>query len=298
MPVNHTADANNASLNASLIFICPAQPKVVASLANFFVEHEVDIANFREFSADECLFVRLEWALGEQWQDEAAFALAFKAFAESHSAFFNVRFLNRKLSVGLFVGSDSRSLVEFINHYYIHGGNSALTIPFVMGRDNAVRSVVDRYGLPFFHVGIDSSCPDSVRDHEFKQLEIINRYKPDYLAMANYDGVISSEFINAINCPMISVRRMFMPEFSGENAFEQAHRRGVKLVGATAYFASGESMCGPILEQDTVSLNGDISLSGLIEKSHELEQQVFVNAMMSVLEHKVVTYNKRTVSFN
>ena len=294
---NNNVDASVSSAFASLIFVCPDQSGVVASLANFFAEHGLSVSNYFETADDGSLFSRLEWSLNDHWQDEEAFREEFYQIAELHCASFNVRFSNRKLSVGLLVGSESHSLIEFVKQDGF-GVRNAVTIPFVIGSDDRVRSIVDRYGLPFFHVEVDPSSAESVIAYERKQLEIINRYKPDCLGLANYDTLLSPELIDAIHCPMIKVKRMFMPNFDGSSAFKSAHQQGVKLVGATAYFVSNQSAYGPIIEQDMANLNGDISLSGLINKSCQIEQNVFVKAMNKFLEHKTVIHDKRTINFN
>lgn len=296
-------DSSNAASSispdiASLIFVCPDQAGIVVQLARFFAEHDLSISSYHELADEGYLFTRLEWYLNDHWPDEAAFINEFDQLAELYAASFEVRFSNRKPSVGLFVGSEKHSFSEFIKRDEVGGSNSALTIPFVIGSDDRVRSIADRYGLPFFYVEVDPSSAESVIAYERKQLDIINRYKPDYLGIVNYDTIISPELIDAIMCPMIKVKRMFMPNFDGKNAFKLAHQQGVKLVGAMAYFVSNQSLYGAIIEQDMTKLNGDISLSGLTQKSCQIEQRVFVKAMTKVLEHKTVIHNKRTISFN
>lgn len=297
MPALSSIDSLNLTAFGSLIFVCPDQSGVISNLTHFFAERDISISKYVDFTDDETVFSRLEWPLNDRWEDEAEFEIEFAQLAEEYGAIFETRFSNHKQSVGLLVGSESHALLEFVNRYS-PGFGANLNIPFVIGSDERVRSIADRYGLPFFYIEVDQSSAESVMSYEKRQLDIINRYKPDCLGFASYETLISPEFIDATNCPIVKVTRTFMPTFEGLNAFQMAYKQGVKLVGATAYFVSKKSNYGPIIEQDMRKLKDDLTYQGLIKKSSEVEQAVFVEAMTKVLEHKVIIHKKRTICFN
>lgn len=269
----------------------------MASLVSFFANRDINLSNSVSYVDNGNLFVRLTWNLDNHWEDCESFNSDFVSLANDYSGFFDVRFSNIKQSVGLFVGSESHSFIEFINRY-MTDEESNISIPFIIGSDDRIRRVADRYGLPFFHVEVDSSSAESVISYEKKQLSIVTRYKPDCLAFANYETILSPEFIYAIDCPMIKAQRTFMPHFEGVNALSKAHKKGVKLVGATAYFVSNQSSIGPIIEQGTIKLKDDFTLAGFIKQSCQIEQTVFVDAIAKVLEHKTIIHNKRAISFS
>lgn len=297
MSVLSSIDCLKPAAFGCLIFVCPDQSGVISNLTNFFAERGLSISKYVDFTDDETLFSRLEWPLNDCWEDELSFDVEFAQLAKEYAATFDVRFSNRKQNVGLFVGSQSHSFIEFVNRYSSNVGAN-LSIPFVIGSDERVGSIADRYGLPFFFIEVDQSSAESVIAYEKKQLDIINRYKPNCLGFANYETMVSPELIDAIDCPIVKVKRTFMPTFEGANAFQMAYKQGVKLVGATAYFVSNKSNYGPIIEQDMKKLKDDLTYQGLIKKSLEVEQAVFVEAMTKVLQHKTVIHNKRTISFN
>ena len=48
----------------------------------------------------------------------------------------------------------------------------------------------------------------------------------------------------------INIHHSFLPSFKGARPYHQAFDRGVKLVGATAHYVTGDLDEGPIIEQD------------------------------------------------
>jgi hypothetical protein len=49
---------------------------------------------------------------------------------------------------------------------------------------------------------------------------------------------------------IINIHHSFLPGFKGARPYQQAHERGVKLIGATAHYVTADLDEGPIIEQD------------------------------------------------
>jgi formyltetrahydrofolate hydrolase len=47
----------------------------------------------------------------------------------------------------------------------------------------------------------------------------------------------------------INIHHSFLPAFEGARPYHRAHERGVKIIGATAHYATSELDAGPIIEQ-------------------------------------------------
>lgn len=285
------------NLKASLMIVCPDQAGVVSGLSDFFAQRQISVSRWVQFCDEKTLFARLEWTLDDHWQEPQAFIDEFESWSFSMSANFSVRFSNQTSSVGLFVGSELHVLKEFLKQT-AEAGDVRVQIPFIVGSDERARTVADRFGVPFFYVEVDSSSIDLRTNFEKKLLDIISRYEPDYLALVNYDTLLSPELKNKINCPIIKMQRTFMPSFEGPTALQQAHQRGVRVVGATAFFVSAASQLGPIICQDIVKLHGDYSLASLVSKSYQVERSVFIEAISQVVEHKTIIHQRRAISFS
>ena len=284
---------NKDSNLASLLFSSSDEVGIIASLANFFSERGLNISHYAEYTDDGQLFSRLEWALNDRWEDEDAFSKEFSAVAKVYDATFDVRFMGRVQSVGLFVSKQPHALIEVLNKYEANYFPN-IDISFIVGNDESVQNIADRHGTPFFYIPTDCD----VEEYEKKQLEIIQRYKPDYIGLARYMKVLSANFIESSGCPIINIHHSFLPSFVGAKPYQMAYERGVKLIGATSHFVTAELDQGPIIEQDVGRVLPGDCVQDMIKMGRDIEQQVFANAMLKVLEHKAIIYKNRTIIFN
>ncbi|MCL4134877.1 UNVERIFIED_CONTAM: hypothetical protein GTU68_051608 [Idotea baltica] len=278
---------------ASLIFSSPDQVGIIASLANFFSERDLNISRYEEFTDDGQFFSRLEWPLNDRWENEAAFAKEFSSLADGFSANFEARFMNRNQSIGLFVSKQSHALIEILNKQeanFVPG----LEISFIIGNDESMQKIADRHATPFFYIPTDGD----VLAYEAKQLEIIHRYQPDYVGLARYMKILSANFIDQAGCSIINIHHSFLPSFVGAKPYQMAYERGVKLMGATSHFVTADLDQGPIIEQDVQRVNPGSSVQEMIKMGRDVERRVFARALQKVLEHKTIVYKNRTIIFN
>ena len=278
---------------ASLLFSCPDQVGIIAALANFFSERDLNISRYAEYTDDGYFFSRLEWPVNDRWNEESDFVEEFAQIADHYDATFAVRFLQRRQTVGLFVSRQSHALIEILNKQEANFF-PPVDISFIIGNDEPMQKIADRHATPFFFVPTDG---DALK-YEKKQLDIIRRYKPDYLGLARYMKVLSANFISQAGCPIINIHHSFLPSFVGAKPYQMAYERGVKLIGATSHFVTAELDQGPIIEQDVQRVTPGASVQDMIKMGRDIEQKVFARALLKVLEHKAIIYKNRTIIFN
>src|SRR5258707_12807031 len=51
---------------------------------------------------------------------------------------------------------------------------------------------------------------------------------------------------------LINIHHSFLPSFVGANPYQRAYERGVKLIGATCHYATGDLDAGPIIDQEVI----------------------------------------------
>ena len=293
METNQTTDSPTQSNVVSLLICCPDKVGITAALANFFAQRELNLSRFSEHSGSGQFFARFEWVLNDLWEDEASFTADFFELASEYEASFNVRFMNRRQAIGLFVSTESHALIELLNKveasYF-----PTLDIRFIVGNEQSMRRIADKHGVPFFCIPTD----EDALSYEKKQLEIIRRYKPDYIGLAHYSKDFSANFIERAACPIITIAQSFLPPLVGPDPFQMAYDRGVKLIGATAHFVTATLDQGPIIEQDAKRVRAGASVEDIVKTGRAIEQKVFARAMLRVLEHKVMVYKNRTIIFN
>ena len=97
---------------------------------------------------------------------------------------------------------------------------------------------------------------------------------------------------------IINIHHSFLPSFQGARPYDQAHRRGVKLIGATAHYATAELDAGPIIDQDVIRVSHRDDLEDLRRKGRDLEVVVLARAVRAHVDDRTLVYGRRTVVFD
>jgi formyltetrahydrofolate deformylase len=98
--------------------------------------------------------------------------------------------------------------------------------------------------------------------------------------------------------PVINIHHSFLPAFAGGRPYHQAHERGVKLIGATAHYATALLDDGPIIQQDVARVTHRHSVDDLVRKGRDLEKSVLAQAVRWHMDNRVLIYGKKTVVFD
>ena len=133
---------------------------------------------------------------------------------------------------------------------------------------------------------------------ESRQLALLRELKIELVILARYMQVLSAEFLADFGRPVINIHHSFLPAFAGGRPYHQAHERGVKLIGATAHYATADLDDGPIIQQDVVRVTHRHSVADLIRKGRDLEKLVLAQAVRSHLQSRVLVYGRKTVVFD
>mgnify|MGYP001204485306 CR=1 FL=1 len=165
----------------------------------------------------------------------------------------------------------------------------------VLSNHDTLRGVAGSYALPFVHIPV---AQESKAEAEARQLDWLSEHKIDLLILARYMQVLSPEFLDKIGCPVINIHHSFLPSFAGAKPYHQAHKRGVKLIGATAHYVTQDLDEGPIIEQDVTRVSHRHGTKELIERGRDLEKLVLAAAVRRHLQHRVLVYGNKTVVFD
>lgn len=151
------------------------------------------------------------------------------------------------------------------------------------------------YGLKFFHLPVTAETKAAA---EKRQLALLRRLKADVVVLARYMQVLSADFLAAFARPVINIHHSFLPAFAGGRPYHQAHERGVKLIGATAHYATAVLDDGPIIHQDVARVTHRHGVEDLIRKGRDLEKLVLAQALRWHLENRVLVFGRKTVVFD
>lgn len=174
-------------------------------------------------------------------------------------------------------------------------GEFPCEIVAVVSNHRDLASAARGYGLPFHCVPIE---PGRKAAGEARQLALLRRLKADVVVLARYMQVLSADFLSAFGKPVINIHHSFLPAFAGGRPYHQAHERGVKLIGATAHYATAVLDDGPIIHQDVTRVTHRHGVQDLIQKGRDLEKLVLAQALRWHLENRVLVYGRKTVVFD
>ena len=150
-------------------------------------------------------------------------------------------------------------------------------------------------GVPYVHLPVTKETKPR---QEQQVLDVLAAHEVELVVMARYMQILSDRFIAEHPMSIINIHHSFLPAFIGANPYRQAHDRGVKLIGATAHYATADLDEGPIIEQDTERVNHRDNVQRLTSKGRDLETVVLARAVRAHLEHRVLVNGHKTVVFS
>ncbi len=173
-------------------------------------------------------------------------------------------------------------------------GELSVEIPLIISNHTDCESLAERYEIPFEHVPI---TPDTKESAEGVLLQRVEELDIDFVVLARYMQVLSPRVCDALEGRIINIHHSFLPGFRGARPYHQAHERGVKLIGATAHYATADLDEGPIIEQDVVSVNHWHSVEDMVRMGRDVERMVLSRAVRYQAEDRVILIGPKTVVF-
>jgi formyltetrahydrofolate deformylase len=151
------------------------------------------------------------------------------------------------------------------------------------------------FKVPFHHV----EFPTGDKAAAFAEVEsILQRESVDVTVLARFMQIIPDSMAEAHRGRMINIHHSFLPSFVGARPYEQAHARGVKLVGATCHYVTPELDQGPIIDQEVVRISHRDSAADLRRKGRICEREALARGLRLHLEDRVFVHGNRTVVFD
>ena len=127
--------------------------------------------------------------------------------------------------------------------------------------------------------------------------QLLNDLEVELLVLARYMQVLSGGFIERWAGRVINIHHSFLPAFPGARPYHQAIERGVKLIGATAHYATKDLYDGPIIEQGVTTTSHRDTVADFVRRGLEVEARVLASAVLAHLEHRVIVPGRRTIVF-
>ena len=290
----------------------PDQPGLVARVAGWIFERGGNILHSDQHRDMEAgiFFQRVEWepafaGSATAGQPPGAGAqrrpvdlrAAEKEFAEyaRGSLGMQVRMLSSadRPKVALFVSKADHCFHDFALRW--KAGDFACDIVAVVGNHPDLAKAASGYELAFVHLPVTAETKVAV---EAQQLALMRERGVELIVLARYMQVLSADFLARFGGPVINIHHSFLPAFAGGRPYHQAHARGVKLIGATAHYATLDLDEGPIIHQDVARVTHRHGVEDLVRRGRDLEKSVLAQAVRWHLDGRVLVYGNKTVVFD
>ena len=278
---------------ATLLTSCPDQRGLVAKFANFIYSNGGNIIHADQHTdfAAGLFLTRIEWQLEGFNLPREFIAPAFNAIAQPLGAKWEIRFSDTVPRIAIWVSRQDHCLFDLI--WRQRAKEFIAEIPLIISNHSNLKVVAEQFNIDFQHIPINK---DNKAEQETQQLELLRKYKIDLVVLAKYMQIVSADFISQFP-QIINIHHSFLPAFIGANPYHRAFERGVKIIGATAHYATADLDAGPIIEQDVVRVSHRDEVDDLVRKGKDLERVVLARAVRSHLQNRVLVYGNRTVVF-
>jgi len=191
------------------------------------------------------------------------------------------------------VTAESHCLRDLI--YLLELGELPIEIPLVVSNREDLKQLVESHGIPFMYLPIE---PSNKAAQEKILLAKVEELGIDFVVLARYMQILSSDFCNAMPGKIINIHHSFLPGFKGAKPYHQAHERGVKIIGATAHFVTADLDEGPIIEQDVAHVTHSSTPDELIALGRDIERRVLAKAVKLYAEDRIFIVGQRTIIFS
>lgn len=280
----------------SIIFLiqCSDQKGLVASITSFFAQHHYNILHCQQYTdvQDKQYFMRIKLEDDGQLQRDDL-EQQFTEFADKAGLEWSVRYSDVPYRVALLVTRASHCPYDLLLRQ--QEGELKCAIPLVIGNHNDLENMAKQFHVPFYHLPISK---ETKPQQEAQINALLTEHDIDLVVMARYMQILSEDFVQQHAGHIINIHHGFLPAFQGAKPYHQAYARGVKIIGATAHYATADLDEGPIIEQDVERVMHGNSPEDLVMIGKDIERLVLARAVKAHIEHRIIISGRRTIIFS
>lgn len=276
-----------------LTLVCPDRTGIVAAVANFLLEQRCNIVDSAQFgdAANQLFFMRVCFVPESVVQVDATRAL-FTPVAQRFDMQWAINDTASKHRVMLLVSKFGHCLNDLLYRYRV--GALPIEIPAIVSNHRDFYQLAAANNIPFHYLPVGKDNKDR---QEQKLLELFQEERCDLVVLARYMQILSPALCAQLKERAINIHHSFLPSFQGAKPYQQAHDRGVKLIGATAHYVTQDLDEGPIIEQDVARVDHAMSVEDCAAAGRDVECAVLARAVKWHVEHRILLNGNRTVVF-
>ena len=276
-----------------LTLSCADRPGITARVTSFLFERGGNILEAQQFNdrMSDAFFMRVEFDPGAISRD--AFRAEFAPLASELAMEWKLSLRDRPRRVLIMVSKFDHCLADLLYRWRI-GELPMEPVAIVSNHPREAIEHTDLGDLPFHHLPITR---DTKPAQEAQVRAIAEQSGAELVVLARYMQILSDEQAAHFAGRCINIHHSFLPGFKGAKPYHQAYERGVKMIGASAHYVTGDLDEGPIIHQDAESIGHADTPDALVRKGRDIESRVLAEAVRLHLDERVLLNGQRTVVF-
>ena len=277
-----------------LIISCPDQVGLVAAVSQFIANHKGSILEADQYTdrAQGWFFMRYEIEASSLTLNYADFCAQFVPIAKKFQMRWQLHDVAISKRVVLLVSKQSHCLVDLLHR--VQEGELLCKVPCVISNHEDLRPIVEWYGIDFHYVPIDPQ--DKAAGFQVVE-NLLAENNAEVVVLTRYMQIMPENLCQKYFGRMINIHHSFLPSFVGAKPYHQAYEKGVKLIGATCHYVTGELDQGPIIEQDVARVNHRATPEDFIRLGRDIEKTVLARGLRYHLEDRLLIQGHKTVVF-
>ena len=275
-----------------LTLSCPDRKGIVHAVSGFLLQRGGNIEEAAQYNDPDTglFFMRVQFACDDL--THAALTAQLATFAKPFDMRWKLHATTQPMRTVIMVSKEGHCLNDLL--FRCKSGLLPLDVRAIISNHREFYQLAASYDIAFHHLPVTAATKAQV---ESRQLEIIESEGAELVILARYMQILSNDMCSKLAGRAINIHHSFLPSFKGARPYHQAHERGVKLIGATAHYVTGDLDEGPIIEQDVARADHSKTVDDLTAMGRDTESQVLARAVKWHSEHRVLLNNHKTVIF-
>ena len=272
---------------------CPDTIGIVAAVSGFLSAHDAFITESVHYGDEQTaqFFMRTVFrSANGRMPDLTQIRSRFGDVAERFRMRWGIHPTAQRTRVMILVSKFDHCLNDLLYRYRI--GQLPIDVAAVVSNHPDLAPLARWHNIPFHHLPVTA---ETKKAQEAEVINLIETLNVELVVLARYMQVLSPELCRYLDKHCINIHHSFLPSFKGAKPYQQAHERGVKIIGATAHYVTENLDEGPIIEQAVERVGHSHSAESLMMMGRDIENVDLARAVQWHVERRVFVNGKKTV---
>ncbi|MCI0606270.1 formyltetrahydrofolate deformylase [bacterium] len=278
-----------------LLLDCPDQKGLVARITSFFYQRGFNILHCQQYTdtRENHFFMRMKLDMNDLATSRETLEREFGDFAVPLNIRWHIYYSDVLQRMAILVTKASHCLFDLLIR--CKEGEIQCEIPMIISNHPDLRYIAEDFQIPYHWLPVTN---DTRMQQESQMRRLLGQHGINLVVLARYMQVLSQGFVEDYSGRIINIHHAFLPAFQGGSPYSQAYERGVKMIGATAHYATIDLDEGPIIEQDVERVSHEDSIEEMVRIGKDIERVVLSRAVKAHLEHRTILSGRRVVVFS